>query len=121
MPLRLLIVDDNAQFLRAASDLLEREGMTVVGVASSGAQALAHFETLRPDVALVDVDLGEESGFDVAARLAEAADGTPPPVVLISTYAEEDLRDLIEASPTVGFLSKSDLSGPAIRRLLDAV
>ncbi|MDQ4067903.1 MAG: response regulator [Actinomycetota bacterium] len=118
MSLRLLIVDDNAQFLNAARDLLEREGMTVVAVASTSAEALARVEELRPDVALVDIDLGEESGFDVADRLAGGSGGAGPPVVLISTYAEEDLGDLIDASPAVGFVSKADLSGTAIRRLL---
>ncbi len=120
MSLRVIIVDDNPQFLRAARDLLETEGMNVVGVAGTGAEALARVDELRPDVALVDVDLGEESGFDLAQRLVGACDGSPPPVVLISTYAEEDLRDLIEASPSAGFLSKSDLSGAAIRKLLGA-
>ncbi len=120
MPLRLLIVDDNPHFLQAARDLLEREGMSVVGVASTSSEALERIEELRPDVTLVDVDLGEESGFELAQRLVKACDGAPPPVLLISTYAEEDLRDLIETSPTVGFLSKSELSGTAIRRLLGA-
>ena len=118
MSLRLLIVDDNAQFLRAARELLEQEGMTVVGVASTSAEALERVDTLRPDVTLVDVDLGPESGFDLARRLATASDGEPPPVVLISTYAEQDLRELIDASPTVGFLSKSQLSAAAIHELL---
>ncbi len=118
MTLRLLIVDDNAQFLEAASGLLEREGMTVVAVASTSVEALERVDELQPDVTLVDIDLGEESGFDLARRLADRADGEPPPVVLISTYAEQDLRDLIEESPAVGFLSKADLCGSAIHRLL---
>ena len=120
MSLILLIVDDNAQFLRAARELLEQEGMTVVGVASTSAEALEHFDALRPDVTLVDVDLGPESGFDLARRLATESAGEPPSVVLISTYAEQDLRELIDASPTVGFLSKSQLSAAAIHELLQA-
>ncbi len=118
MSLRLLIVDDNAQFLRAARDLLEQEGMKVVGVASTSAEALERVGALRPDVTLVDVDLGEESGFELARRLADGRLDEPPPVVLISTYAEQDLCDLISASPTVGFVSKSELSAAAILRLL---
>ncbi len=120
MSLRLLIVDDNPQFLRAAQELLEQEGMTVVGVASTSAEALERVDALRPDVTLVDVDLGEESGFQLARRLADAGAGEPPPVVLISTYAEQDLRELIDSSPTVGFLSKSQLSAAAIHHLLRA-
>jgi DNA-binding NarL/FixJ family response regulator len=92
--------------------------MTVVGVASSISDALSRVVFLRPDVTLVDIELGEESGFELARRLMEVADGEPARVVLISTYAEHDLLELIEASPAVGFLSKSDLSGRAIHQLL---
>jgi DNA-binding NarL/FixJ family response regulator len=67
---------------------------------------------------LVDIDLGEESGFDVARRLAEDAAGARARVILISTYAESDFADLVAESPAVGFLSKSDLSRQAIDGLL---
>jgi CheY-like chemotaxis protein len=115
--LRLLIVDDNAHFRAAARDLLEREGFEVVAVASTSAEAIRHSRGLRPDVTLVDIDLGDESGFDLARQLSELSDG-PSPVVLISTYAEQDLADLIDASPAVGYLPKLNLSGHAIRELL---
>jgi len=58
MDLRCLIVDDSRRFLEAARSLLEREGIAVVGVASTSAEALRRAEELKPDVALVDVDLG---------------------------------------------------------------
>ena len=112
MALRCVIVDDNLQFQAAARDLLEREGVSVVGVASTTAEALERVEELRPDVTLVDVDLGEESGFELARRL------TAGPVVLISTHAEEELTELVAASPAVGFLTKADLSGRALCGLL---
>ena len=118
MALRLLIVDDNQRFLAAARDLLEREGMTVVGVASTSSDALRYADELQPDVALVDIVLGDESGVDLAQRLARRADGGRTPVVLISTHAEEDFVELIEAGPAVGFLSKSKLSGLALHELL---
>jgi CheY-like chemotaxis protein len=121
MALHLLLVDDNAQFLQAARDLLEREGMAVVAVASTIVEALERFDALRPDVILVDIDLGEESGFDLARRLVQGASERPPRIVIISTYAEQDVRDLIDASPVVGFLPKSELCGGAIHRLLSAV
>lgn len=114
MTLRLLIVDDNAHFLDAARGLLEREGITVVGVASTSAEALRRADELQPDVTLVDIDLGEESGFDLARRLTEAAAGEQSRVILISAYPEQDLAELIGASPAVGFLAKSRLSGSAI-------
>ena len=75
MPLRCLLVDDNEAFLEAASVLLEREGLTVVGVASSIAEALRQARALRPDVILVDIGLGDESGFDLARLLARDGQG----------------------------------------------
>ena len=69
--LRCLIVDDNASFLEAASTLLEREGLAVAGVASTGDEGLQRANELEPDVVLLDVSLGAESGLDVARRLAE--------------------------------------------------
>jgi DNA-binding NarL/FixJ family response regulator len=116
--LRCLIVDDSPRFLDAARGLLEREGVTVVGVASTGAQALRCAGALRPDVTLLDIDLGGESGFELAIRLHREAGLPPSRMILISTHAEEDYADLIAASPVVGFLSKSALSAGAIRDLL---
>jgi CheY-like chemotaxis protein len=69
--LRCLIVDDNLGFLEAARALLEQEGFVVVGVASTGAEATCSVAELQPEVTLVDIDLGEESGFDVARRLID--------------------------------------------------
>jgi DNA-binding NarL/FixJ family response regulator len=118
MALRTLIVDDNEQFLDAARRLLEREGLIVVGVAKTSADALERARELRPDVSLVDIDLGEESGFDVARRLDDDDAGIRSSVILISTHAEEDFADLIANSPALGFLSKSRLSARAIREIL---
>jgi DNA-binding NarL/FixJ family response regulator len=118
MAVRCLIVDDNRRFLRAARMLLEREGLTISGVATTSAEALRQAATLRPDVVLVDVGLGDESGLELARRLV--ADHTyGAPVILISTRSEADLADAIEVSPAAGFLAKSDLSADAIRGLLD--
>src|ERR1700739_456673 len=86
MPLRCLLVDDNDAFLATASLLLEREGLTVVGVASTIAQALRQARVLRPDLILVDIGLGDESGFDLAQLLAR--DDPAADVILISTGAE---------------------------------
>lgn len=116
--LRCLIVDDNASFLAAATSLLEKEGMTVVGVASTIADALRHTRELHPDVVLADVTLRHESGFDLARRLAETDPG--PTAILISTHAEADFADLIETAPVAGFISKSELSATAIKRLAGA-
>ena len=118
MPLRCLLVDDNAAFLEAASLLLEREGVTVVGVAPSIAEALRQARALRPDVILVDIGLGEESGFDLARLLAQDGRGGGAEVILISTGAEADYRELIDESPAAGFLAKSELSAREIGLLL---
>jgi CheY-like chemotaxis protein len=116
--LRCLIVDDSPRFVDAARGLLEREGITVVGVASNGAEAVQRVERLRPDVVLVDIDLGEESGFDVVRELHRDGRSAPPRVILISTHAEQDYAELIAASPAAGFLAKTALSAIAIRDLL---
>jgi CheY-like chemotaxis protein len=121
MTLRLLLVDDNAQFLDAASGLLEREGISVVGVATSGAEALERIEELDPDLALVDVDLGVESGLELVERLARRPvrpGGRPPRYILISAYAEQDVVDLVAATPALGFVSKAELSRSAIEQVL---
>ena len=118
MALSCLIVDDNFEFLHAARQLLQQEGINVVGVASSGAEALQRVAELRPDVTLVDVCLGDECGFELARRLAAAEPRTRSALILISTYAERDLHDVIAESPAVGFLSKSDLSGRAVHAVL---
>ena len=113
--LRCLIVDDNASFLAAATTLLEREGLDVVGVASTADGALGRAGELQPDVVLVDITLGSESGFDLARRLA----GTYPEmtVILISTHAEADYVDMITETPAAGFVPKSELSAAAVLKL----
>lgn len=118
MTLRSLLVDDNARFLGAARDLLEREGIEVVGVASTVDDATRLALALRPDVCLVDIDLGEESGFDLARRLADRGDELVR-VVLISAYPERDFADMIVDSPAIGFLPKPEISAARIRAMLE--
>ena len=119
MALRCVIVDDNLGFLHAARLLLEQEGLQVVGVATSGDEALHAVAELRPDVTLLDIDLGGESGFDVARRLADDRDLGPGQLILISTHSEEDLVDLIKESPAIGFLGKPSLSATTIKGMLE--
>ena len=117
MALRCLLVDDSARFRDSARALLEREGVEVV-LASSGEEATRRLDEVRPDVVLLDIDLGAESGIDLSHTLHE---GSPPDgarIILISTHSERDFEDLIESSPALGFLSKSSLSVSAIRQLL---
>lgn len=116
MILRCVIVDDDASFLKAARTLLELGGVTVAGVASNGAGAVERVGALRPDVVLIDIRLGQESGFDVARQLA--ANGQAAALIMISTHAREDFAVLIAESPVIGFLPKAELSASAIRRIL---
>ena len=119
MAFGVLIVDDNGLFLEAASALLEREGLHVVGVATTSTQALQRAEELRPQVVLVNIMLGGESGFDLARRLAGQSGDGGPTVILISTHAEADFADLIAESPAAGFVSKQELSADAIQRIVN--
>jgi DNA-binding NarL/FixJ family response regulator len=117
MPLTCLLVDDSPEFLEAATQLLADDGVTVVGVAATSDQAVAQTLARRPDVALVDIDLGAESGLDVARRLTDLPNGGPP-VVLISAESGTELAELVDASGAIGFVSKTDLSGDSIRTIL---
>jgi DNA-binding NarL/FixJ family response regulator len=117
--LRCLIVDDRPSFCEAARDLLEGQGVTVVGFATTSSEAVRSVQQLRPEVALVDIDLGADSGFELARQLADDVDGSAPRVILISTHDEREFVSLIESSPAVGFLAKTELSAERIHRLLD--
>jgi DNA-binding NarL/FixJ family response regulator len=113
VPIRCLIVDDNRPFLDAARLLLEREGVVVVGVATTSAEALRLEAELRPDVVLVDIRLGDESGLDLARRLSST-------VILISTHAQSEYAEEIAASPAAGFIPKTQLSASTVLRLAGA-
>ena len=90
----------------------------MLGTASNSAEALRLAGALRPDVILVDIGLGEESGFDLARLLAQDGRVGGAEVILISARAEADHAELIAESPAAGFLVKSELSAQAISRIL---
>jgi DNA-binding NarL/FixJ family response regulator len=119
MALDVLIVDDSRLFLEAARRLLEQEGLRVVAVAATSAEALRQAEELQPEVVLVDIMLGNESGFELARRLAGHDRDGGPAVILISTLPEDDFAGPIAESPASGFLPKRELSAHAIRRIVD--
>lgn len=114
MALTCLIVDDSATFLSASTRLLETEGIAVVGHASTAREAVARAAETRPDVALVDVDLGDDDGFAVAELLTSLAAA----IILISGDAPDGLRDRIDESSALGFIAKIDLSAREIEKLL---
>jgi len=112
--LQCIIIDDNEPFLRVARVVLQRQGLSVIGVADNGTEALRQACELCPDVALVDISLGAESGFDVGRQITPHVGS----VILISSHDPDDYAELIANSPAVGFLSKATLSAHAIQRLL---
>jgi DNA-binding NarL/FixJ family response regulator len=121
MHLRCLIVDDNAGFREEMRRLLSEQGLDVVGEAGCAADARRKIAELRPDVALIDIGLGSESGLELARRLREQpAQGAVTHLILISTHDAAEYADLIEASPAIGFLAKTDLSAATIRQMVAA-
>jgi DNA-binding NarL/FixJ family response regulator len=122
IPLRCLIVDDNTSFREEMHGLLVDQGLDVVGGAGSAAEGLRQLAELRPDVALIDIDLGDESGLELARQLRETSgQAAALHVILISTHDETEYADLIQASPAIGFLAKSNVSAASIRRMLAAI
>src|SRR5262249_2387143 len=116
--LRCLIVDDNESFLASAARLLSAQGLDVVCSATSGDEALELVGSLDPDVVLLDVQLGDEDGLALARRLDAALPDLP--VILVSTHAEDEVAELIAASPARGFLPKRALGADAIAAVLSA-
>ena len=118
MPVRCVIVDDDENNLRVARELPGGEGITVVGAVSTGAQACRTCRQFHPDVVVVDINLGTETGFDVAWMLAGQAETEPPRVILISASPGDASADMIADSPAVSFPPKKRLSGTSIRAIL---
>ena len=117
MAVSVLIVDDHPAFRSFARTLLGAEGFVVVGEAGDGAEALAAALRLRPDVVLLDVQLPDTNGFEVAEQIAETPD--PPQVVLISTRDASAYRRRLATTPARGFIAKGELSGPALAALVE--
>jgi len=118
VPLRCLIVDDNEFFLEIAAASLAGDDLDVVGTATTSAEALRQVRESQPEVVLVDINLREESGFELARMLVERFPRLASGVVLISTRAEQDFGGLIKASPAAGFIPKTQLSARAVRALV---
>lgn len=115
---RCLIVDDNRSFLDVAAASLTGADLEVVGTATTSADALRCVAEQQPDVVLVDINLGEESGFELARRLIERFPQLAAGVVLISSRAEDDFGGLVKQSPAAGFIPKLQLSAQAVLQLM---
>ena len=117
MATTVLIVDDHPGFRATARALLEAEGYEVVGEAENGVQALRLVKELVPDLVLLDVQLPDFDGFEVAARLTAATEGAAPKIVLTSSRDASDFGPLVAQSGARGFVAKGELSGGALARL----
>lgn len=115
MPVRLLIIDDNTGFRRVARHLLERHGFLVVAEADTGEAGLEQAKAHRPDLVLLDVQLPDVDGFEVAERLSGL--DAPIDVVLTSSLDGTDFGALVAHSSALGFIPKSELSASAIEAL----
>jgi DNA-binding NarL/FixJ family response regulator len=116
VPRTVLIVDDHEEFRRTARELLEADGFEVVGDAADGESAIVEAKRLRPQLVLLDIQLPDVDGFEVAAKLGEASDS--PVVVLTSSRDARFYRRRLALSPARAFLPKSELSGDALAALL---
>jgi DNA-binding NarL/FixJ family response regulator len=112
----VLIVDDHPSFRASARAILEADGFEVAGEAEDGESAITAAGRLQPDVVLLDVQLPDLDGFEVARRLVSNGDG--PCVVLVSSRDGADFGPLVEASGACGFVAKNELSGEAVAALL---
>jgi DNA-binding NarL/FixJ family response regulator len=112
----VLIVDDHGGFRAAARALLERQGFKVVGEAVDGASGIRAAAELAPDVVLLDVQLPDLDGFEVAARLARLEPA--PAVLLTSTRDGSEFGELITGSTARGFIPKAEVTGARISSLL---
>ena len=114
----VLIVDDHPSFRASARRLLEAEGFDVIGEAGDGHTAIAAAQRLQPDLVLLDVQLPDLNGFEVAARLA--ALGLPSAVILTSSRNSAEYGTLVTETPVRGFVPKAELSGAVLTGLLSA-
>lgn len=113
----ILIIDDDPRFRTQASELLEADGFRVIGQAIDGASGLVAARSLRPDFVLLDIGLPDVEGFAVARDLA--TDGPPPLVVLTSSRDARAYGRRLTSGDFLGFIPKEQVSGAAIRALVD--
>jgi CheY-like chemotaxis protein len=115
VPSSVLIVDDHPSFRTSARRMLEASGYVVVGEAATGAEAIAAVQELRPELVLLDVQLPDLDGFEVAERLDSA--GVGPAIVLTSSRERSDFGSAVADSPARGFVTKGELSGETLAAL----
>jgi DNA-binding NarL/FixJ family response regulator len=117
MGTKVLIVDDHEGFRSMVRSILEADGYDVVGVAGDGAAGIAAARDLEPELVVLDVQLPDTTGFEVARQLR--SEGLTSPIILTSSRDASSYGDQIETSGAVGFIPKAEMSGEAVRGLLD--
>ena len=116
MALALLIVDDHEDFRHLTRSMLDGGAFVVTGEAEDGETALELIERERPDVVLLDINLPDLDGFEVAERVAHG--DHPPRVVLTSSRGAADYGARLLSSPVRGFIPKYELSSAALSALV---
>ena len=113
-----LVVDDQQLFREIVREMLEAVGsFTVTGEAVNGAEAIMAYETLKPDVVLMDVQMDTMNGFEASERIVEAYPNAA--VVLISMSQDAEYAQMAKVAGAIGFFRKRDLDIEAVRALLD--
>jgi DNA-binding NarL/FixJ family response regulator len=114
---RVVVVDDHPSFRRCASALLSAEGFEVVGEAEDGLGAIELVAALAPELVLLDIQLPDIDGFEVAERLLARDPGLA--IVLVSSRDRSQYGRRVDESGARGFVAKGDLSGAALEGLLE--
>jgi DNA-binding NarL/FixJ family response regulator len=112
---RIVIVDDHPGFRAWARVVLAADGFRIVGEAVDGASALAEVRAVQPDVVLLDVQLPDADGFDVAGALLAAR---PRPAIILTSSRDASAYEAELARTSLPFVSKEELSGSVIRLML---
>jgi DNA-binding NarL/FixJ family response regulator len=117
-PARVLIVDDQEPFRRAAAAVVAAtDGFTVVGAVGSGKESIRAAAGLRPDLVLMDVKLPDIDGMEATRHIRALP--LPPVVVLVSTYDRTDFGDEVSACGARGYVTKSAFDPETLSRLWD--
>ncbi len=116
--MRILLADDHALFRDGVASLLKAWGHDIVGLASSGPEAVEQSKRLEPDLVLMDIRMPGGSGLDATARIK----GDRPETAIVILTVSEDEDDLFTAikAGANGYLLKN-LEGAQFRTMIDAV
>jgi two-component system nitrate/nitrite response regulator NarL len=115
---RLVCVDDSPDMLDTLADLLQSEFM-IVGKLTSGSAALDETVNLKPDVILMDVDLGDMSGFRVAEQLRST--DCSAKIVFLSVHESIDFIQAGRELGAAGYVFKSQITRDLVKTLHTAV